>query len=441
MSHCNIIICIVASFILPSLGEPSVFWQHKLHNWTSIIPDVLDEIPENLEKCRVIYPSGAEVNLGNYLSRNQTHKQPNVTWTANQSDYYIVVLEDPDSPTPMRPTMRENMFWMVVNIPGNNVSAGETILEYQYPAVSPTSGIHRNIFLVYKQPGILNYTQERKSWIHERGARKIRPLAAKYSLQGPVAINFFLHRIICMAWKNETEKQKLREKICPSHDVIMAKLKSIFKGHQIPDVYFIESHELPSIERGYKTKMYDLIGRMKEEEIIPDILKEDEAPLSFCRIFFTSNYTYKLFTDDKGLSNDTIFPGKEIRGMRCQHQPLVTWRSVPELNYTLVYVALDVPHRGNPFAGPFLQWLVVNIPGNNVTAGTTVAKYTEPGGERKGLHRHVFLIYHEPPATVFNEVDYDNWTLPYREQFFPQKFSKKYGLGNPWAGNFFMSPD
>lgn len=43
-----------------------------------------------------------------------------------------------------------------------------------------------------------------------------------------------------------------------------------------------------------------------------------------------------------------------------------------------------MPHRGNPCASPFLQWLVVNIPGNNVSAGETLARWVPPGGERKG---------------------------------------------------------
>lgn len=39
--------------------------------------------------------------------------------------YYTLLMVDPDAPSRKNHTMREFIHWMVVNIPGDNVTAGE----------------------------------------------------------------------------------------------------------------------------------------------------------------------------------------------------------------------------------------------------------------------------------------------------------------------------
>ena len=61
---------------------------------------------------------------------NKVKNEPNVHWDADPDSYYVVILADPDAPSRATPTLREVAHWMVVNVPGNDVSKGE--IKYQY---------------------------------------------------------------------------------------------------------------------------------------------------------------------------------------------------------------------------------------------------------------------------------------------------------------------
>jgi phosphatidylethanolamine-binding protein len=60
-------------------------------------------------------------------------------------------LTDPDAPNRQEPKFREVRHWLVVNIPGSNLSAGE--VKWQYIGSGPPSGsgLHRYVFLLFKQ--------------------------------------------------------------------------------------------------------------------------------------------------------------------------------------------------------------------------------------------------------------------------------------------------
>ena len=52
----------------------------------------------------------------------------------------------------------------------------------------------------------------------------------------------------------------------------------------------------------------------------------------------------------------------------------------------------DAPSRADPKWGEWRHWLVVNIPGNDISKGDTIAQYigaAPPVGT--GLHRYVIL--------------------------------------------------
>jgi phosphatidylethanolamine-binding protein (PEBP) family uncharacterized protein len=94
-----------------------------------------------------------------------------LSWNADSNSYYVVILADPDAPSRANPTFREFAHWMIVNIPGNDISKGE--IKYQYigsgapqgtgiipnntnikPEITQnyyTLGLHRYVFMIYKQ--------------------------------------------------------------------------------------------------------------------------------------------------------------------------------------------------------------------------------------------------------------------------------------------------
>lgn len=116
-----------------------------------IIPDIIDVAPKALAK--VTYPSGVSADLGKELTPTQVKDQPEVTWTADDDGLYTLLMVDPDAPSRETPTYREILHWLVINIPGNKLSEGQTIAEYIGSGPPEGTGLHRYIFLVFKQAG------------------------------------------------------------------------------------------------------------------------------------------------------------------------------------------------------------------------------------------------------------------------------------------------
>ncbi|XP_034234803.1 protein D3-like isoform X1 [Thrips palmi] len=156
-----------------------------------ISPDVVDKIPS--EVAKVTYPSGASVNLGNELTPTQVKDIPAVSWNAEASAFYTLCMTDPDAPSRKEPTYREWHHWLVGNIPGADVSKGETLSEYVGSGPPEGTGLHRYVFLVYKQSGKLAFDEKKLTNRSgdNRGCFAIRKFAAKYNLGDPVAGNFY----------------------------------------------------------------------------------------------------------------------------------------------------------------------------------------------------------------------------------------------------------
>ena len=68
-------------------------------------------------------------------------------------------MTDPDAPCRRVPFASEVRHWLVVNIPGNDIGKGETIATYLGSEPPKWTGLHRNIFLLYKQNGVLNFEE------------------------------------------------------------------------------------------------------------------------------------------------------------------------------------------------------------------------------------------------------------------------------------------
>jgi len=80
-----------------------------------------------------------------------------------------------------------------VNIPGTNISQGEVLSAYVGSGPPQGTGLHRYIFLAYKQPGKLSCDEPRltnTSGDH-RGKFAIRKFAEKYNLGQPIAGNLY----------------------------------------------------------------------------------------------------------------------------------------------------------------------------------------------------------------------------------------------------------
>lgn len=158
-----------------------------------IVPDVIPVLPKSTLK--VSYASGESVNNGNELKPRQVKDMPQLDWKAQKDAYYTVCLTDPDAPSRAEPIYREWNHWLVANIPGNDIAAGETLSEYIGSAPPSGTGFHRYVFLVYKQSaGQLEFSEPRLTnrSADKRGKFSMKAFAEKYNLGIPVAGNFFL---------------------------------------------------------------------------------------------------------------------------------------------------------------------------------------------------------------------------------------------------------
>nr|P31729.2 RecName: Full=OV-16 antigen; Flags: Precursor [Onchocerca volvulus] len=150
-----------------------------------IVPDVVSTAPTKL--VNVSY-NNLTVNLGNELTPTQVKNQPTkVSWDAEPGALYTLVMTDPDAPSRKNPVFREWHHWLIINISGQNVSSGTVLSDYIGSGPRKGTGLHRYVFLVYKQPGSITDTQHGGN----RRNFKVMDFANKHHLGNPVAGNFF----------------------------------------------------------------------------------------------------------------------------------------------------------------------------------------------------------------------------------------------------------
>lgn len=126
---------------------------------SKIVPDVIPVAPtKNIE---LKYPSGAIASQGNELTPTQVKDQPSVTFEAEADAFYTLVFTDPDNYDGPELVYREWHHWLVGNIPGGDVSAGETLSGYIGSGPPQGTGIHRYVYILYKQPGKLDFDEKR----------------------------------------------------------------------------------------------------------------------------------------------------------------------------------------------------------------------------------------------------------------------------------------
>lgn len=113
---------------------------------------------------KVSYPSGAKVDFGNELTPTQVKDVPSVSWDAEKGAYYSLLLVDPDAPSRKSPNNREFRHWLVMNIPESAVAEGDEVIGFVGSGPPKNTGLHRYIYLVYKQPnGIIEHDEPRST--------------------------------------------------------------------------------------------------------------------------------------------------------------------------------------------------------------------------------------------------------------------------------------
>lgn len=101
--------------------------------------------------------------------------------------------------------------------------------------------------------------------------------------------------------------------------------------------------------------------------------------------------------------------GNELTPTQVKDEPTVVWEPKQEAPlYTLLMVDPDAPTRSDPKYREILHWAVVNIPGNQVNQGQTLAEYIGSGPPKgTGKHRYIFLLYSQQKKIDEPEIKID----------------------------------
>lgn len=110
---------------------------------------------------QVTYPNNTVADEGNEITPTQSKTEPKVSWEAEPTDFYTLIMTDPDAPSRVDPKFREWHHWLVVNIPSNDVSKGEVLSQYVGAGPPQGTGYHRYVFLVYRQNGKTEFDEKK----------------------------------------------------------------------------------------------------------------------------------------------------------------------------------------------------------------------------------------------------------------------------------------
>ncbi|KAF3779819.1 HEADING DATE 3A protein [Nymphaea thermarum] len=149
-----------------------------------IVGDVLDPFNRSVS-LTVRYNSRVVANGCEFKPSAVAHQPRVVVGGDDLRTFYTLVMVDPDAPSPSSPTLGEYLHWMVIDIPATTGSAfGREVVCYEQPR--PSFGIHRLIFVLFKQLG--RETVYAPTWRHNFNTRDF---AAQYNLGLPVAAVYF----------------------------------------------------------------------------------------------------------------------------------------------------------------------------------------------------------------------------------------------------------
>ncbi|KAK8749329.1 hypothetical protein OTU49_015796 [Cherax quadricarinatus] len=127
-----------------------------------VVPDVIDSPPPAILKVRY---GEAVVNSGNQLTPTQVVALPTLlSWPREEGALYTLCMTDPDAPNRQDPKSREFLHWLVVNLPSCDPATGHTLSGFVGSAPADGSGLHRYVYLVYRQPARIQCDHNFNKW-------------------------------------------------------------------------------------------------------------------------------------------------------------------------------------------------------------------------------------------------------------------------------------
>nr|XP_018905854.1 PREDICTED: protein D1-like [Bemisia tabaci] len=187
---------------------------------------------------------------------------------------------------------------------------------------------------------------------------------------------------------------------------------------------------LTTLKRETTTMMEPIELELRSDKIIPDLSSLDVVPEHVLKVVYEGDVP--------------VCFGNSLKAAVAVAVPeSVSWYS-EEANitfHTIVFVDLDAPSQENPTEREWLHWIVGNIPDEKLKSGQTIAEYTGPTPMHgNGTHRYVFQLFLQKKGKIHFEETHvtSRANDSKRAKFSSQKFAKKYGLGRPYAVNYFL---
>ncbi|CAH0713075.1 unnamed protein product, partial [Brenthis ino] len=178
----------------------------------NIVPDIVSVAPENV--LNVFY-SSAEICPGDEIVQTQSIMMPSLTFESQSKENYTLIMigltndgtaealndsefefsgdgSDADVPSQQTPALRSVLYWLIINIPGNNIKAGFTVTPYVPPVVYPGSGYHRFVFLLYEQRKYIDESDSALLNLAVKRSRfRVSHFASEYGMKKLEAGNIF----------------------------------------------------------------------------------------------------------------------------------------------------------------------------------------------------------------------------------------------------------
>ncbi|XP_062976390.1 large ribosomal subunit protein mL38 [Elgaria multicarinata webbii] len=119
----------------------------------TFVPRVLLRVEYNQDEEHIM-----PVYHGNVVTPTEAFNPPKVSFEAAEGSLWTLLLTNLDGH--LRDTDMEYIHWLVTNIPGNQIEAGNEICHY-FPAFpAKGTGYHRYVFLLFKQLQPIDFTED-----------------------------------------------------------------------------------------------------------------------------------------------------------------------------------------------------------------------------------------------------------------------------------------
>jgi len=113
-------------------------------------PSIIPFAPASILKLS-FGPDVRLAELGTTLTPRTVAQRPRVNYNVHANRYYVVAMFDPDAPSRATPIFGQWLHWLLVNVPGRDLSRGDTLVEYVGAAPPEGSGMHRYVVAVFEQ--------------------------------------------------------------------------------------------------------------------------------------------------------------------------------------------------------------------------------------------------------------------------------------------------